>query len=151
MSEKDVSVEALAKTEVVYELAYVLRVGESESTLDEVLKAHGVTIKTKSPVSSIQLAYPIKKQGVGQFGYYHLTFKTGDAVKELSDALQLKDGLLRFVIVKVPKTRPHVDTREARPTEGAAATAKTATAPTIGRIDNLSNEKLSQTLEEILK
>ena len=140
----------MSEKEVIYELAYVLRVGESESSLDEVLKAHSATVKTKSPVTSIQLAYPIKKQGVGQFGYYHLTFPTGSAVKELSDALQLKDGVIRFVIVKVPKERPRA------PRPEVAATAAVAGAPaskptTIGRVDSLSNEGLSQALEEILK
>lgn len=139
----------MSEKEVVYELAYVLRVGESESALDEVLKSHGATVKHKSALSSIQLAYPIKKQGVGQFGYYHLTFKTGDAVKALSDALQLTDSVIRFIITKVPKTTPREPRRE--PAAAAAATAPAAKTASVDRIDSLSNEKLSQTLEEILK
>lgn len=135
---------------MVYELAYVLRVGESEAALDEVLKSHGATVKHKSALSSIQLAYPIKKQGVGQFGYYHLTLPTGDAVKAISDALQLKEGVLRFLITKVPKTTPREPRRE--PAAAAAAgVAAPAKAVSVDRIDSLSNEKLSQTLEEILK
>lgn len=133
---------------MIYELAYVLRVGESETTLDEVLKSHGATVKHKSPVSSIQLAYPIKKQGVGQFGYYHLTFPTGDAVKAISDALQLNASVLRFIIVKVPKSRPQSEPREPRNADG---TPVVKTASGVTRVDSLSNEKLSQTLEEILK
>jgi ribosomal protein S6 len=137
----------MSEKEVVYELAYVLRVGESEATLDETLKSHGATVKQKSALTQIQLAYPIKKQGVGQFGYYHLTFKTGDAVKELSDALQLKDGVLRFIIVKVPKTHPRAESRKGEEAGAAKAAATVAGA----RVESLSNEKLSQTLEEILK
>jgi ribosomal protein S6 len=141
----------MSEKEVVYELAYVLRVGESETALDEVLKSHGATVKTKSPVSSIQLAYPIKKQEVGQFGYYHLTFKTGDAVKELTEALQLKEGVLRFLMVKVPKTKPRSESREPRVEGATTAVGAAAPKPSVDRIDSLSNEKLSQTLEEILK
>lgn len=137
---------------MVYELAYVLRVGESEASIDEVLAANSAVVKQKSPLSSIQLAYPIKKQGVGQFGYYHLTFATGDAVKAVSDALQLKDAVLRFVIVKVPKTKPRVDTRVPRAADGSLVTEKvSAPAVSMGKIDSLSNEKLSHALEDLLK
>ncbi len=143
----------MSDKEVVYELAYVLRVGESESSLDEVLKSHSATVKTKSPVTSIQLAYPIKKQEVGQFGYYHLTFPTGAAVKELSDALQLKEGVIRFIVTKVPKTKPRPERRD--PAAPAAAVTAVSTAatpkPSIGRVDSLSNENLSHALEDLLK
>lgn len=143
----------MSEKEVIYELAYVLRVGESESSLDEVLKAHSATVKTKSPVTSIQLAYPIKKQGVGQFGYYHLTFPTGDAVKVLTDALQLKDGVLRFMMTKVPKSKPRPERRDPAL---AAAVATTATGTPAAKsatagVDSLSNEKLSHALEDLLK
>jgi ribosomal protein S6 len=142
----------MSDKEVVYELAYVLRVGESEAAIDEVLAANGATVKHKSPLSQIQLAYPIKKQGVGQFGFYHLTFKTGDAVKIVSDALQLKDSVLRFLVVKVPKEKPRSAPREPRAGEATAtADSKAAPKPAVDRLDSLSNEKLSQTLEEILK
>jgi ribosomal protein S6 len=140
----------MSEKEVVYELAYVLRVGESESVIDEVLAAHKAVVKHKSPVSSIQLAYPIKKQGVAQFGYTHLTLPTGGAVKEISDALQLKDAVLRFLFTKVPKLRLRARPEGKGKVEGAAA-EKPASVASLGRIDSLSNEKLSQTLEEILK
>lgn len=131
----------------VYELAYVLKVGESDAALDEVLKAHGAAVKHKSPLSQIQLAYPIKKQGVGQFGFTHLTFSDAGAVKQLSDALQLKENVLRFIIVKVPKSKPVVPGKA----EKAAGTAAAASTVQVGNLDSLSNEKLSQTLEDILK
>ena len=140
----------MSEKEVIYELAYVLRVGESETALDEVLTSHGATVKQKSPLSSIQLAYPIKKQGVGQFGFYHLTFGSSENVKQLSDALQLKAGVLRFLLVKVPKEKPRSASR-IRPDEVAADKKATPVAVGATRIDALSNEKLSQTLEEILK
>jgi len=151
MSEKDLPAEALAKVGVVYELAYVLRVGESESVIDDVLAAHKAVVKHKSPVSSIQLAYPIKKQGVAQFGYTHLTLPTGGAVKEISDALQLKDAVLRFLFTKVPKLRLRARPEGKGKVEGVAADKPSVSMASMGRIDSLSNEKLSQTLEEILK
>ncbi len=142
----------MSEKEVVYELAYVLRVGESESVIDEVLAAHKAVVKHKSPVSSIQLAYPIKKQGVAQFGYAHLTLPTGGAVKEISDALTLKDAVLRFLFTKVPKLRLRARPEGKGPkVEGAASDKPATSAASLGRIDSLSNEKLSKTLEEILK
>jgi hypothetical protein len=57
----------------VYELAYVLKVGESDAALKAVLAKNGATVIKEQPLSQIQLAYPIEKQGIALFGYQHLT------------------------------------------------------------------------------
>ena len=61
----------MSEKEVIYELAYVLRVGESETSLDEALKSHGATVKLKSPVSSIQLMRAEGSKWSGVFPVRH--------------------------------------------------------------------------------
>jgi len=73
-------------------------------------------------------------------------------VKTLSDALQLTEAVLRFIIVKVPKTRPRPSPKEASVAAVSSTEEKaSSTISTVTNLDSLSNEKLSQTLEEILK
>ncbi len=140
---------------MVYELAYVLRVGESDAPLKAILSKVGATIVKEQAASQIQLAYPIKKQGVALFGYCHLTLPTGAAVKEISDALELESSVLRFIIVKMPNTQKARKAAERKLRVEAPVTetkAKSASAlPSTDRLDGLSNEKLSKTLEDILK
>jgi|GEM_PF-2578425 len=144
-----------AKTaSTIYELAFLLRTGETDGALEEFLKKSGATIVAKGAISPIQLTYTIKKQPSAMFGFYHLTFKEGTSPTHLSHELDLKEYLLRHLFVKVPKTTGRAAAkeraaenrkgREAAPSAGAPSTATP-------RLDNLSNEKLEQTLEEILK
>lgn len=144
----------------VYELAYVLKVGESDSAFKAVLAKNGATVVKEQPLSQIQLAYPIEKQGVALFGYQHLTVPSGAAVAAISDALQLESSVLRFIIVKLPSTRKakaSVERREKRASmENSAVTTDKTKKPAsavagVDRLDGLSNEKLSKTLEDILK
>ena len=145
----------MSNTEVVYELAYTLRVGESDAALKAILAKNSATIVKEQPAVQIQLAYPIKKQGVALFGYLHLTVAASSAVKEISDALQLESSVLRFIIVKIPatqKAKKSLARRERKEVPVAAPEKKAAGAATSSdRLGSLSNEKLSQTLEEILK
>lgn len=135
----------------IYELAFLLRTGETDAALEEYLKKAGATIVAKGAQNPIQLTYAIKKQPSAVFGFYHLTFAEGVSPTKLSHELNLKEYLLRHLFVKVPKTTGRAAAKEraaaerkGRPTEQAATT----TSP---RLDSLSNEKLEQALGEILK
>lgn len=138
----------------VYELAYLLRVGESDAALKKVLTATKVSIVKEQPASQIQLAYPIKKQGVALFGYVHLTTESASALQEISDALQLENSVLRFITIKVPagqKARASAERAAKRASASEEEKKPTQAVPGADRLSGLSNEKLSQTLEEILK
>ncbi len=136
----------------IYELAFLLRTGETDAALVEFLTKNGATIAHRGPQTNVQLTYPIKKQPSATFGYFHLTFKESTSPTHLSHELDLKEYLLRHLFVKTPKKSGRAAAKERaagdRKSREAAATA--APAPTT-RLDNLSNEKLEQTLEEILK
>ncbi len=142
---------------VVYELAFLLRTGETDAALEEFLKKSGATIVKKGPINQISLTYAIKKQPSAGFGYYHLTFKEGVSPTHLSHELDLKEYLLRHLFVKLPKTSGRAAAKERaagdrKSREAAASAVASSASPTVtSRLDNLSNEKLEQTLEEILK
>lgn len=137
----------------VYELAFLLRTGETDAALEEFIKKSGATIVAKGPINQIQLTYTIKKQPSAMFGFYHLTFKEGTSPTHLSHELDLKEYMLRHLFVKLPKTSGRAAAKERaagdrKSREAATAAASSSATP---RLDNLSNEKLEQTLEEILK
>src|SRR3989344_2610121 len=92
----------------IYELAFVLKTGETDAELEAVLSANGATVLVKNPLMAIQLAFPIKKSTSGQFGFYHLTVADAGAIKELTHALYLRGSVLRFLFTKVKKIKPVV-------------------------------------------
>lgn len=134
---------------IIYELAFLLKLGESEAVIDAALKDAGATIVLKSPINQIQLAYTIEKQASALFGFYQMTLPNGEAVNMIADALRHKDGVIRSLMVKLPKKKPAPI--RILPTAVSAGEKKTPIMPVIANIDSLSNEKLSETLEEILK
>lgn len=136
----------------VYELAFLLRTGETDAALQEFLKKAGATIVSKGAQNNIQLTYTIKKQPSATFGFYHLTFSEGVSPTTLSHELDLKEYLLRHLFVKLPKTTGRAAAKERAAAERKNRTSESAAAATTpSRLDTLSNEKLEQTLEEILK
>ncbi len=145
------------QSKTVYELAFLLKTGETDAALSEFLTKAGASIVYKGQVAPITLSYTIKKQPSASFGYYHLTFAEGINPVKLSHELDLKDYLLRHLFVKTPKKSGRAALKEriqaARISKDApvAAPAKAGQASGATRLDGLSNEKLEQTLEEILK
>ena len=135
---------------ITYELAYLLRLGETEAIIEAALKDAGAEVTLKSPINQITLAYPIAKQGTALFGFYQMTLPSGEAVKMIMDAIRHKEAIIRSLMVKLPKKKP--TPVRILPTEKTVETdKKTPIMPTVTNIDSLSNEKLEETLEEILK
>ena len=134
----------------MYELAYLLHLGESEAVIEAALKEAGATVTLKGPINQIQLAYPIEKQASALFGFYQMTFPDGAAVNMIADALRHKEGVIRSLMVKLPKQKP-APVRVLPSAAPAGGEPKSSIMPSVTNIDSLSNEKLSETLEEILK
>ncbi len=149
--------EVSAEKKTIYELAFVLKVGESVDSLAAFLKENGAEIVTDGPVSQVQLAYPINKATAGLFSYYRITLQDVSKLKEMTTTLGLKESVLRFLFVKVPKEKPR-PVRELKPVLAKAVDKKVSSSASarggpvgVTQLDSLSNEKLEQTLEEILK
>lgn len=143
--------EETATKPIIYELAYLLRLGETEAIIEAAIKDAAATVTLKSPINQITLAYPIAKQASALFGFYQMTLPNGEAAKLIIDSLRHKDAVIRSLMVKLPKVKPQPV--RILPTDKAAAPAdkKATIMPSVANIDSLSNEKLEETLEEILK
>lgn len=124
-----------------YEISYLLTAPEAEQEVVSVLKQNGAEISMQKPLASIVLAYPIKRNTSAYFGFCHFTADAA-AIKPMDDALRLKKGVIRFLVmtpaVKVPAPSIYAAKGDKVEKKPAAPTA-------------LSNEALSEKLEEILK
>ena len=99
------------KSKKLYEIAYFLSSSIKEDDvlkhvqkLRELLEKHGGEI-TKEELPQIKyLAFPIKHERQGYFGYAHFKISS-EKIKELSGVLKLTDDILRFLILKVTKAQ----------------------------------------------
>jgi ribosomal protein S6 len=126
-----------------YEISFLVSQEVGQSVVDAVLKTAGTQVSYQEPLREIRLAYPMGKHVSAFFGFYY--FKADpSAIAALNAALTLKQEVVRFLIITPPIPRKIREKTGSRP----------ATAPTIVEPRppaELSNEALSQKLEEILK
>jgi len=138
---------------VLYELAFLLPVGKDETSLKAALGKYGFEIVREGGVKEIKLAYKIGKQEVAGFGYYIVSLALGEenseVVKKISHELNLDEGVLRYMFMKYQE--PKMRERKTEEGDKLRRTKKEEMIPAVDRIDHLSNEKLEETLEEILK
>ncbi len=129
-----------------YEISFLLNSADAEKELMGVLNKLGAEVFFQKPVTSIQLAYKIKRHASAFFGYYH--FKAApEVILQMKDMLNLTPNVLRFIILTPPVKVPVVEQSERQAMGGSVAEKKTIA--NTSRI--LSNEALSEKLEEILK
>ena len=124
------------ETKKDYEIAFILSKAEAAKSLADVLVAQGAEITYQSPVKETALAYPVKKYSSAQFGFNHFQ-ADGEAIAKIKAALTLTQDVLRFIII-TPPVKMASATSQQKP-------ERKATAPIV------SNEALSEKLEEILK
>lgn len=133
-----------------YEISYLLTTPEAEQEVVSVLKENGAEITHQKSVASITLAYSIKKHATAYFGFCHFTAEPAE-VKLIHGTLQLKKTVLRFLIltppvkIPVPRVMPGQAEVAGRPATASKPERKAPASTT------LSNEALSEKLEEILK
>ncbi len=131
------------ETKKEYEISYLVTAPETEQEVLSVLKKNGAEITHQKAATSIVLAYPIKKHTSAYFGFCHFNVDAA-AVEPIDATLRLHKGLIRFLIITPPVKMAASglfggNGRPERP-------EKKVTAP-----GALSNEALSEKLEEILK
>lgn len=128
-----------------YEISYLLADPAVEAEVLAVLKQNGASINYQKPVSSIALAYEIEHHNSAYFGFCQMSADT-QAIKPIDDTLRLKKGVLRFLVITPPVKIPVAgESLMGKPTQAGKPERK-APAPT-----SMSNEALSEKLEEILK
>ncbi|PIR88012.1 MAG: hypothetical protein COU10_01460 [Candidatus Harrisonbacteria bacterium CG10_big_fil_rev_8_21_14_0_10_45_28] len=137
----------------LYELAYLLPIGKDDAELKAILEKYGFKIVRAVASKEIKLAYTIEKQDVASFGYCILELAKdmegyAEAVDKTTQALNLEKDILRFLFMKyeeVKKREPMSDADKAKRGK------KEEIMPEVDRMDSISNEKLEETLEEILR
>lgn len=145
-----------------YEVALVMRpsleeaaVGAYFNALEKKIQDGGGTITTPARPSRIALAYPIKKNAEGYFGFI-LFESTPQFARELANNLRPEKDLLRYMIIRndygeQPSiTDQSVRGREPRPIPTPAPTPATPSAPRTGHGHGIDNAELERKLEEIL-
>lgn len=156
------SEEALLDDKKEYEITFIAVAEDGAIEVEKELAALGCAITGKGPLAAIKLAYPVKKHTTGYFGYVWFSAMAED-VKKLHNALSIKPGILRFLIVTPPVKVTVRENRAPRergmqvksaaseaPKEVPVSEARPQAAPTRAP-EVLSNELLEKKLEEILK
>ena len=143
-----------------YEIGFLLKSEEDRKIIFGAIESAGFNLLNEGQISSIKLAYPIKKQNFAQFGYIHFSAEPGK-VEEFKKDLSMVPSVLRFTIFANPVIKSKEDEARAekayfeneKPVEvqetQPAKERKSAARPQ--RTETLSNEDLEKKLEEILK
>ncbi len=134
-----------------YELSFMITTPEEESRIQELLKKLGAQMHFTRAAQKISLAYPIKKQTNGFFGFSDFSMDR-DQAATLRKELSLMTGVLRFLILdwspeQVRENQKAYERRGARSTETTAATPT----PTTQMPNTLTNEALEAKIQEMLK
>lgn len=127
-----------------YEISFLLKDEGALSGVDSILSAEKAEVTHRGPVKEIRLEYPIKKAETAHFGFYHFR-ALPEAVARMNDALILKEGVLRFLIVTPPLATAQFAPRSEIRREPAMPSQPPASSGA------LSNEALEEKLEEILQ
>jgi ribosomal protein S6 len=136
-----------------YELSYLAKDESSAAEVSGLVRSLGGETTLERQVNKIALAYPVKKETQAFFGFLQFMFSP-DQSKPLTDALGLKAGVLRYLLVTPPpmkgkkarEGRPEESDRP-RPAEGSWQSRRTSEP----KAAPLSNEALEKKIEEILQ
>ena len=131
-----------------YEIAFLAASEDAAQELVSLLKRHHAEITQEGPLKRIRLAYKIKKETQAHFGF--LQFRAlPDVAKALEQELRTKQSVLRFLVVKLPKTAPRKVNLEPFTKPSRPVTRTTPLAKPV--VPALSNEALEKKIEEILQ
>jgi ribosomal protein S6 len=133
-----------------YEVSFWLTSEEAISEILDILASAKMLISVKAPLTSLKLAYPIKKHTSAFFGSCIFT-GLPENLKQVEKALLNNPKILRTLIMTPPVK---VTVREPRVVSAdVSSRAKVSAEPVKPVVDSsiLSDEGLEKKLEEILK
>lgn len=126
-----------------YEIPVIFTSAEAATEVAEFLRTRGAEIQYQSPMNSIRLAYPIKKQTAAFFGFFQIHLPAPEVVA-VKEGLARHPAVLRFLIVTPPAP--------ASPSKHVEQPAPPVPLkPVAPQEKMLTNEALEKKLEEILK
>lgn len=125
-----------------YEISFLLTSPDAEKELTAVLKSNKAEIYFQKPATELKLAYKIKRHSAALFGFAQ--FRAEPAlIKPIDETLRLNTGVIRFMIMTPPMKAATSSVAPSQP-----MTTRPERKPATPA---LSNEALSEKLEEILK
>lgn len=132
--------------EKAYELAFLVRDEEAARDLRRIAGQHDVKIQSEAPLKKINLAYKIKRAHEAYFGF--VQFLSGpEAAQALSRDLRANQGVVRFIVVALPRRKSALAeplVRPERPVPWRAPLPRETR-----QSKPLSNEALEKKIEEI--
>ena len=137
-----------------YEIGFVARDEKGGDDINKSLTGHKCEIAESGNLERIKLAYPIKKETIGYFGYYHFLAES-PAIEKIKSELNLHSNILRFIIITPPAEKQPVSafkpeirrkTIISKDINPKIEARRPSAPPSI-----LTNEALEKKLEEILK
>ncbi|TRZ64790.1 MAG: hypothetical protein D4Q79_00840 [Spirochaetia bacterium] len=143
-----------------YEIGFLLKSEEDRKVIFGAIERAEFGLLNEGQVSSMKLAYPIKKQNFAQFGYAYFSAEP-DKIEEFKKELSMTPGVLRLTIFANPVIKTKEDEARAerayfeneKPAEAQKTQPMKERRPVVKqpRAETLSNEDLEKKLEEILK
>jgi ribosomal protein S6 len=139
-----------------YELAVLIKDEAHLPAVAALVREHSGEMLADFRAKKLALAYAIKKETEAIFAYAHIR-ALGDAVKTLEHELNIRNDVLRSLLVLLPrpaKVREEVASHEAVTPVVPKRTSPTRSAPMPESRQSagpLSNEALEKKIEEILK
>ena len=137
-----------------YEIGFVSRDEKGSDEINKSLISHKCEITENGSLERIKLAYPIKKEIIGYFGYYHF-LADPLIIEKIKGELNLNSNVLRFIIITPPAEKQPVSafkpeirrkTIISKDINPKIEARRPSAPPSI-----LTNEALEKKLEEILK
>jgi ribosomal protein S6 len=140
-----------------YELAVLVKEEGDILPVAALVREQGGEILVDFKAKKIALAYPIKKETEGIFAYANIR-AMGETVKTLEHDLNLRNDVLRSLIVLLPKPEKPREEKPVAPLAAKRATSTRSAASSSSSTETsrqnagpLSNEALEKKIEEILK
>ena len=129
-----------------YEIAFLVKNQNGGSVMENLLRKHGGEVSLRGPLTETRLAFPINKFSQAHFGYFHFIADAG-ALEQIVHDSNLNTEILRTLIV----TPPVGKMPSGRAARSEKSSKKSESAATVAAGGMLTNEALSEKLEEILK
>jgi len=122
---------------------------ELNKILKEIEKLEGVLTFNQLPQLK-QLAYPIKKERNGYFGYIKFDCNS-DKIEILKKKMDLFQHILRYLIVRIPDEKKEMKTKESKKRISFKKAPVSTGGKTKSLRENISIKELDKRLNEILE
>ncbi len=123
-----------------YEISFLTKEEKSREEILGLLKKQGIQISSDGQFTKLKLAYPIKKEQFGYFGYIYFPAKPED-LEAIRGSLKTNPQILRFSIAHVERAREDGPRRSfSRPSRRQARAGEELKVPSLTETSDKSKE-----------